>query len=78
VTADVSQLAVAARRFEIWVVGTGTPSPRAARITIFAHVFDGTVSSKWRSLNVSHDRWVVVVVVVVVGLYERHFKNVAQ
>jgi hypothetical protein len=29
--------------FEIWVVGTGAASPRAARITIFTHVFFGTV-----------------------------------
>jgi hypothetical protein len=27
--------------FEIWVVGTGAASPRAARITIFTHVFFG-------------------------------------
>jgi hypothetical protein len=29
--------------FEIWVVGTGAASPRAARITIFTHVFFWTV-----------------------------------
>jgi hypothetical protein len=50
--------------FEIWVVGTGAASPRAARITIFTHVFLDSTVSKWCSLNVSDDRCVVVVVVM--------------
>jgi hypothetical protein len=37
----------------------------AARIAIFTHVFFDSTVSKWRSLNVSDDRCVVVVVVVV-------------
>jgi hypothetical protein len=54
-----------------WARGLGAPVPHASRY-LLTYFLDSTVS-KWRNV-LSDDRRVVVVVVV--GLYERHFKSV--